>query len=215
MTSQAFTNKLKENFSFNEPIFTEELLKLFSNKSRAQVFRYVESAKESNELAQDGMGIYYIPTITLAGTQSALSPDEIIKKKYIRNEKDVYGVYSDIDLLNMFGATTQMAGVITVVSNKESSKKRMITIKNRRFIVKKSRCKITKNNYSAYTVLEFFRCLRKDEKISAYTKQRIVEYLKRNKTEVMDFVKLADYFPSKAMKNFMKSGVIYEIIWWL
>ena len=212
MTSQAFTNKLKENFSFNEPIFTEELLKLFSNKSRAQVFRYVEEAKESETLVQDTVGVYYLPKQTDLGL-STLSTDKIVEKKYIKNKDTVYGVYSNIKLLNMFGVTTQMAGVITIVSNKESSKKRMITLNERRFILKKSRCKINSENYAAYTLLELFNCIDKNETICKDARERILYFIKGEKIGVMDIVKMAKVFPSKAIKNFMKTGIIYEIIW--
>ena len=50
MTSQEFAQELKNNFAFNEPIFTDEILKVFSSYSRAQVFRYVDIAKEDNVL---------------------------------------------------------------------------------------------------------------------------------------------------------------------
>ena len=212
MTSQAFTNKLKESFSFNEPIFTEELLKLFSNKSRAQVFRYVESAKESNELAQDSVGVYYLPTITFLGTQSKLSPEEVARKKYIGNDTDRYGVYSGIELLNRFGMTTQMAATVTIVTNKESSKKRMIVLNGRRFILKKSHCKITKENFAYYTIFELFNCMGKDEKVNKDAKRRILDYMKNNKMDVMQICNMAKCFPSKAVKKFMNSGVIYDFV---
>ena len=212
MTSTMFTNKLKENFSVNEPIFTGELLKLFSNKSRAQVFRYVESAKENEELVQDSTGVYYMPTMTILGTQSKLSPEEIVRKKYIKNDKDVYGVYSGIELLNMFGMTTQMAATITIVTNNESSKKRIIKIRNRQFIVKKSRCKITKDNFAYYTLFELFNCMYNDEKINADAKRRILDFMKKNKMEFMKICDMAKCFPSKAVKKLMNSGVIYDFV---
>ena len=211
MTSTMFTNKLKENFSVNEPIFTGELLKLFCNKSRAQVFRYVESAKENNDLVQDSVGVYYLPKQTSLGL-SVLSTDKIIEKKYIKDKNDVYGVFSNIKLLNMFGVTTQMAGVIVVVSNNESSKKRTITLNGRRFILKKSRCKITKENYAAYMLLELFNSIGNNEKINKDASERIFHFIKGEKITVMDIANMAKVFPSKAIKNFMRTGIIYEII---
>lgn len=212
MTALAFSKKVKETFSYNEPIFTEELLNLFPNKSRAQVFRYVESAKENKELIKSNLGIYYLAEQNNFGLPSVLLADEIIEKKYIKYKDEVYGVYSGIKLLNMFGVTTQMAGVITVVSSKESSKKRTITMNNRKFILKRSRCEITKENYACYTIFELFNCIGKDEKISKEVKERIIYFIKAKKIKIFDITEMAGNFPSKAVKNFMRSGIIYEII---
>ena len=41
-----FIEKLSKNFDTNEPIFTEEILSLFNEYSRAQVFRYIDKAKK-------------------------------------------------------------------------------------------------------------------------------------------------------------------------
>lgn len=210
MTSEVFAQELRKNFAFNEPIFTEELLKVFSEYSRAQVFRYVDIAKEDNVLVQYDTGVYFMPTITFFGTQSNMSADKVIEKKYLMNEKQIYGVFSGIKLLNMFGVTTQMAGVVTVVSNKESSKRRIIQIKNRNFIVKKSRCKITPENYISYTILELFNEIGLDEKLNKYTVDTIVGFMKDNNLDILTLSKVAKYFPSKAIKNMMRSGVLYE-----
>ena len=126
MTSATFVQELRNNFAFNEPIFTEELLKMLPDYSRAQIFRYVDIAKKDNVLVQYDIGIYFMPTITFFGEQSVMSVDKVIEKKYLMNNKQIYGVFSGIKLLNMFGVTTQMAGIVEIVTNKESSKKRTI-----------------------------------------------------------------------------------------
>ena len=212
MTSQEFAQELKNNFAFNEPIFTEEILKVFSNYSRAQVFRYVDVAKENNVLVQYDTGVYFIPYMTFLGIPSTITAGMAAEKKYVKNGDKRYGIYSGIRLLNEFHVTTQMAAVPTIVTNKESSKKRMIVIKNMRFILKKSRCKITPDNYIAYTILELFNEIDLDEKISKYTIDTIVGFMKDHKLEILTLSKLAKYFPSKAIKNMMRSGVLYEFV---
>jgi len=47
-----FIERLSEKFNINEPIFTEEILGLFPEYSRAQVFRYIGKAKENKEIVQ-------------------------------------------------------------------------------------------------------------------------------------------------------------------
>ena len=52
-----FAERLKENFNANEPIFTEEILGLFPDFSRAQIFRYINKAKADGEIIQYDKGI--------------------------------------------------------------------------------------------------------------------------------------------------------------
>ena len=44
-----FVQRIKERFDTNEPIFTEEILMLFPEYSRAQIFRYIDKAKRQAE----------------------------------------------------------------------------------------------------------------------------------------------------------------------
>ena len=45
MGDYMFIERLKEKFNTNEPIFTEEVLELFPDFSRAQVFRFIKKAR--------------------------------------------------------------------------------------------------------------------------------------------------------------------------
>ena len=126
---------LESKFKFNEPIFTDELLKAFPDKSRPQVFRYIDIAKENDILTQYDTGVYYLPTETILG-KSIITSEGVIEKKYIKNNDDVFGVYGGLTLLNIFHVTTQVPATIEIISNNESSKKRMINVSNRKYIVK-------------------------------------------------------------------------------
>ena len=180
--------------------------------SRAQIFRYVDIAKKDNVLVQYDIGIYFMPTITFFGEQSVMSVDKVIEKKYLMNNKQIYGVFSGIKLLNMFGVTTQMAGIVEIVTNKESSKKRTIEMQGRKIILRKSRCQITKENYVSYMLLELFSCIGTNENINKNATETIMKFIKDQNLDVIPFTKMAKYFPSKALKNFVRSGVIYGLI---
>ena len=202
---------LESKFKFNEPIFTDELLKAFPNKSRPQVFRYIEQAKFNDILTQYDTGVYYLPTTTILG-KSIITSEEVMEKKYLKNNNDVFGVYCGLTLLNIFHVTTQVPATIEIVSNNESSKKRVIYVANRKYIVKRSRCKITSKNYAIYTILELFNSIKANEKISKLTVNTVVEYFKKQNIEILELTKYIKYFPSKAVKNMMRSGVIYEVV---
>lgn len=205
-----FTERLKEKFNINEPIFTEEVLKLFPDFSRAKVFRSLKKAKENGELALYEKGVYYIPKQSRLGL-STITADMVIEKKYLRNENSVFGVYSGIKLFNTFSLTTQMAAVVEVVTNNESAKYREIQVKNRRYILRRARCKIDKDNAAAYTVLELFNELGKNETLNAHSKSRLLEYIAVSKITTEQLFALARFFPAKASKNLIGSGIINEV----
>ena len=52
--------RLKTKFNTNEPIFTNEILDLLKEYSRAYVFRLINQAKKEGELLYFEKGIYYI-----------------------------------------------------------------------------------------------------------------------------------------------------------
>lgn len=205
-----FIERLKEKFNTNEPIFTEEVLELFPDFSRAQIFRFIKKARDNNEIVQYDKGIYYIPGKTFLG-YSSISADTVIEKRYLRNEENVYGVYSGIKLFNNFSMTTQMAAVIEIVTNNESAKYREIQIKNRRFILRRSRCKINKDNAAAYTVLQLFSEFDKKDKLNENAKRRLIEYMRVTGVTKEKLFSLSMQFPSKTVKNLIGSGILNEV----
>lgn len=205
-----FIERLKDKFNANEPIFTEEVLELFSDFSRAQAFRFIKKARDNNEIIQYDKGIYYIPRKTFLG-YSSISADAVIEKRYLRNEKNIYGVYSGIKLFNNFSMTTQMAAVIEIVTNNESAKYREIQIKNRRFILRRSRCKIDKENAAAYTVLQLFSEFDKKDKLNTNAKRRLLEYITTTGVTKEQLFSLSMRFPSKTVKNLIGSGILNEV----
>ena len=122
-----FIEKLKEKFGVDTPIFTKEIIDLFPNYTKAYVFRLIKNAINNNLLCYDSYGVYYIPNNSIFGL-SSISVEDIIIKRYVQKDNDVFGIISGLQLLNSFGVTTQVAAVIEVVSNNESSKYREIII---------------------------------------------------------------------------------------
>ena len=205
-----FAERLKENFNTNEPIFTEEILGLFPDFSRAQIFRYINKAKADGKIIQYDKGIYFIPKQTFLGL-STITADMVIEKKYLRNEKNIYGVYSGIKLFNTFSMTTQMAAVVEVVTNNESAKYREIQVKNRRFILRHSRCRIDKDNAAAYTVLQLFSEFDKSDILNDNAKRRLLEYIAVTGVTKEQLFTLSMKFPPKTAQNLIGSGILNEV----
>lgn len=205
-----FVQRLKEQFNINEPIFTEEIMRLFPEYSRMQVFRFINKAEENKEIVQFTKGVYFIPKITEFGL-STITADDVAQKKYIEWKENIYGVVSGIGLLNDFSVTTQVPAVIEIVTNNETTRKREITIRNRRFILKKSRVEINKDNAAAYTVLQLFDEFGKETKLDEYSSRLVTEYVRRQGVTKAQLLNLAVNFPGRTIQKLIRSDVFNEI----
>lgn len=206
-----FIERLITKFNINEPIFTEEILDLFQEYSRAQVFRYINKAKENKEIVQFAKGVYYIPNIAFWGDLSTITVDSVIEKKYLRNSNQIYGIFGGIKLLNNFSITTQMASVIEVITNNETTRCRKIVINGRKFILKKSRCEINKKNYAAYTILQLFNDFSKQDQLDESSRQKMLDYIKSRNVTQKELFELSLNFSSQTTKKMIRSGIINEI----
>ena len=201
--------RLKNNFKPNEPIFTNEILSLFKDYSRSYVFKLINKAIKNNEILNFSNGVYFIPTKTIVGT-STITTEDVIKKKYITNNKDVYGIYSGLYLQNMFHISTQMPNTIEIVSNNETMRCRNIKFNGRNIILRKSRCTINKTNVNTYILLQLITDYKQKNELNNFTKQTIKKYIKDNNITILDIINLSKEFPAETMKKLIDSGVIYE-----
>lgn len=196
---------LKNQYGENTPIFFEDIANVCSGYTRGRVYQLIDAAMNSGLLAKAGYDCYYIPTTTPFG-KSLLNPRKVIEKKYISNNDEVYGFYTGVALLNIFGITTQMPNVIEVFTNNEATKSRRVTINNQTIIVKRARTTINNANYKEMMLLELFN-LADISSIDARATQKIVDYMKQNNISIQGIMKYAKFVPARAIKNFMSSEV--------
>ena len=201
--------RLKEKFNTNEPIFTNEILEMFSEYSRAYVFRLIGKAEEKGDIVNFDTGVYFVPTKSVVGV-STITAEDVVNKKYVGYNGDVYGVYSGLNLQNMFSLTTQMPNTIEVVSNNESMRCRKIMIDGRTVILRKSRCKIDRTNAQAYTILQLLSEMGNTTEMNDRAREVITRYMKENKVTNADLVSLLRAFPAQTAKNLMYSGVLND-----
>lgn len=202
-------NALQNQYGVNEPIFFDEIARVGKRYTRARIYQLINAALDSGALARFGYDCYYIPTQTPFG-QSLLNPRRVIEKKYIQDNGEIFGYYTGMTLLNVFGITTQMPNVIEIYTNNEATKSRRVNINNQTVIVKKARTKIDKTNYRQIMILELFNIMDKDA-INSQASQKIIDYMKSNGITIKDVMQYADKVPARAIKNFMRSEVQNEI----
>ena len=201
--------RLKKNFNTNEPIFTNEILEMFSEYSRAYIFRLIKKAEKKGEIINFDTGVYFIPTKSIIGS-STITVEDVVNKKYVGYKDDVYGVYSGLNLQNMFSLTTQMPNTIEIVSNRESMRCRRIMIDGRTIILRKSRCKIDRSNAHTYTILQLLSEMGMTTAMDDRAKESIIRYMRENRVSNDDLISLARFFPAQTIKNLMYSGVLYD-----
>ena len=200
-----FIDKLQAKYEPNEPIFINEILDEFSEYSRGYVFKLIKKAEEKEELVNFSTGVYFIPTKTILGL-STITTEDVVEKKYISSKNETFGIYSGLQLQNMFNLTTQMPNTIEVVTNNESMRKREIEINGRRVILRKSKVNITKDNVNEYMLLQLMTEI--GSNINEISRERIKNFINRSNIEYKIIIKLASHFPSKAIKNLIISGVL-------
>ena len=207
-----FIDDLNKKFKKDEPIFIEDILEALNEYSRATIFRNIAKAKENEELKQYSKGVYYLPTKTILNKTSSLSSYSVIKKRYLTDDNNsICGIFSGLKLLNDFNITTQVPNVIEIVTNNESSRKRVITISGTKYILRKSRIQITNENYNAYTVLELLNGLASDEGLNEDSKESLSNYINKTQLTRDELLDMATYFPNKAGRKLRESGVLNEI----
>lgn len=205
-----FIKILKNKIGDGKPILISEIFSIFSDYSKAQIYRFIKDALYNKELVKYTAGVYYIPKAGTLGLKS-ITADEVAEKKYLGDDNSKYGVYGGIAVLNQFQMTTQLPANMVIITNNESSRCRQVMINNRMFILKHSRFEINNSNASTYQLLQLFNEIKKDEYINNFTKELVVAYIKNNNIKIDDMLKLSLSFPLQTLKNIIRSGIINEI----
>lgn len=202
-----FIEKLKIKFDVNEPIFIEDILLLFKEFTKAYVFRLIKQSVENGNLIKFSRGVYFIPKKTFYGT-STITSSIVANRKYISSGDNIYGIYAGLSLLNMFSISTQIPNTLEIITNNETTRKRVVDIDGIKFVIRKSRFEITKENYSYYVILQLFLDLGTNPNLDDFAKQRIKQYMKETNIDQNRLLKLGVNFPTQAMKNLLRSEVL-------
>lgn len=202
--------RLKNKFGVNQPIFTSEILEEMSEYSRPRVFQLLKKAEQEESLIKFDKGVYYIPTETRYG-KSLISVEQVVRKKYIADKEDVFGIYGGLQMQQSFMLTYQVPTAIEVVTNNETMWVRETKLKNRSIILRKSRLPITRENADVYTILELFSNMDMRRYFEDTSVQReVVGFVRDRAIKGKDVYALAGAFPSKTTRNIMESGIINE-----
>lgn len=198
---------LLETFGQNVPIFLSDI--------QYKEYSEIWIKKELTKLCGDGKlmryerGIYYIPVKTPFGN-SILNPNTIIERKYLSDKGNHIGFYTGITALQQAGLSTQMSNIPEIQTNNENSKLRRVKIGNQEIILRKSRVPINNDNIFVLQFLEMMNCTSSNY-FDDERKAAIKDWLRKRNISQELVTKYAPYFPDKAMRNLIESGVIYYV----
>ena len=204
------SDRMNEQFPADRPIFTEEIINAFPEFSRAYVFRLIKKAEASRELVRFANGVYFIPRKTFFGL-STITAESVIERRYLSWNDEKFGIYGGLKLLNLFSVTTQVPNVIEIVTNNETTRRREIMLDGRKFVLKRSRFEINKENADAYAVLQLFSDLNGNDTLNDFAKRRVSEFILKKGISQNRLITLALSFPARTMKNLMRSGVLNAV----
>lgn len=200
---------LIENFGYNEPIFLNDLF--IDGLSENAVRQSVKRLAANGFLERYDSGIYYIPKQGGLLEKSYLDPFLVIVRKYVKNKSETYGYITGMSFANQLGLTTQMPAVMEIVTNRESTNGRMITLGNQKVRIKKPMVAVSDNN------AELLQLLDSISQAEKYTELKIEEtinimlsYVKQKRFTKKQLSEVSFGLTGATAKKLIEWGMIYE-----
>ena len=200
---------LEKAYGYNEPVFISEIqLEGISDNALRQYFKRMV---QSGDIIRFDTGVYYLPKASRILKKSYLDPMKVIIRKYIKNAGETYGYFSGATFANQIGLTTQMPTVLEIVTSRESTKGRIVTVGSQKVRLKRPSIEITSENAGLLQLLDI---VSQAKLYSEYPEQKTGEILKRYvRNQRYTRESLMNSLPAitgTTAKNLIKWGIIYE-----
>lgn len=199
---------LKDNYTLGEPIFQNDIK--IDGMTDANLRYHFKKLTDSGSICRFEDGIYYFPKTNILGEKMVLSAETVAIHKYIMRKGKRIGYYSGYTLANRMGLSTQVPFTEEITSNFAPAQVREITIKNRKYIVRRSTIEITDENAK---VLQFLECLKDIEKCAEeeleICGQILTKYAIEHAITKQDIDRFIGKYPKKIYKAIYDTGVKY------
>ena len=202
---------LLENYGQNKPIFLSELA--IPGMKPVSLRQQLKKLTEDGRLKRFDTGIYYLPKKSVFRFGSMLSPDEVIRKKYLIDGDSRCGYLSGIMFANQLGLTTQVPMVYEVYTNKATTDYRDTTLGSFRVIIRRPYVEVNDGNASA---LQFLDLIKEVSDISELDGMELTERLKGYmRANGLNFEMLQQYFPyypDRIYRNMYEVGLLNGVV---
>ena len=192
-----------------DPIFLEELPGNSKDYLRQEMKKLVDKGK-LNRLYN---GVYYLPYLTILGTDGRISIDRYIEKKYLSVNGETSGYVTGLQLANNYGFTTQNPSCYEICSNAATTKQRKQTIDGNTIIVYKPVENITKVNKSALQFLDLMTVIDKYSEVSgSELNNKLKKYVDAENVDFSQVKELLPLYPDKVFRNIYMGGMMGELV---
>lgn len=192
-----------------DPIFLEELPGNSKDYLRQEMKKLVDKGK-LNRLYN---GVYYLPYMTILGTDGRISIDRYIEKKYLSVNGETSGYVTGLQLANNYGFTTQNPACYEICSNAATTKQRKQTIDGNTIIVYKPVENITKVNKSALQFLDLMTVIDKYSEVSGTElNNKLKKYVDAENVDFSQVKELLPLYPDKVFRNIYMGGMMGELV---
>ena len=199
---------LKENYEPGEPIFSGDIE--LPGLSEENLRYHFKKLTDDGIISRFEAGVYYFPKMDIFGEKMSLSAETVAIHKYIQRRGRRVGYYSGYTLANRMGLSTQVPFTIEITSNYAPALVRELTIKNRKYIIRRPIAEVTEENVA---VLQFLDCLKDIEKCAEENMdvcgKILSKYAKQNNITKKKIDEFIEEYPVKIYKAIYETGVEY------
>ena len=198
---------LQGKYSQNEPIFLSEIN--IPGIKPVSLRQQLKKLTEDGRLKRFDTGIYYLPKKSVFCFGSMLSPDDVIRKKYLIEGDSLCGYLSGMMFANQLGLTTQVPMAYEVYTNKATTDYRDTMVGSLRVIVRRPYVEVNDDNVSALQFLDLIKEISDIAELDGMElTERLTGYMK---TKGLSFDKLQQYFPyypDRIYRNMYEVGLL-------
>lgn len=196
-----------ERYEPNEPIFASELK--IEGMTDGNIRQQLKRLSDSEVIKRYDTGIYFIPKKSIFKTGAQLALDDVIRKKYLEDNKEKCGYICGISFANQIGITTQVPMCYEVVTNKATKDYRELTIAKSRVTLRKPKVKITEENCKALQLLDLIKSIDILSEIPiAEVKGKLITYMRNNQLTFESLANYLSYYPDKIYRNLYEVGLL-------
>ncbi len=200
---------LEKTYGYNEPILISEIE--LENLTDNALRQYFKRMVKSGDLVRFDTGAYYLPKASRLLKKTYLDPLKVLTRKYTENGTDTYGYFSGAYFSNRLGLTTQMPAVIEIVTDKEATKGRTITVGGQNVRLKHPIMQITKENV---LLLQFLDTVSTTEKYAELSQEKMTvllkQYLRKNSFTQKQLAEVLPSVTAQTAKKLIEWRLIYE-----
>lgn len=199
---------LLDNYKKGEPIFLSDIR--IEGMTEENIRYHLKRLTDTKVIERFSAGVYYFPKVDVFGEKMLLSPETVAIHKYILRKGKPIGFYSGHTLANKMGLSMQVPLKEEITSNYSPAQVREISIKNRKYILRRPIVEVTEDNKY---ILELLDCLKDLDNVGDSDMKMcgniLTKFAKEHNITKEMVNKFIGFYPLKIYKSIYESEVEY------